>query len=113
MTDPAIRIIIQGLNPLVRKLKQPGMVKRVTKRGLRPLADTTVDGIKRRITDAPRVDLGTLRDGIYVDDQSSASWAWIKFVIRPSEQADRYAIFVEEDTRPHWPPIDAIQGWSD
>lgn len=112
MADRTTTVTIQGLDTLINRLKRGSKnIGKIAGQGLKPLADDTVSGVKQRITEAPRVDLGVLRDGIYADNQSRTGWA--KFVIRPSDQADRYAIFVEENTRPHWPPIDAIQGWAD
>ncbi len=72
--------------------------------------DRTAGGIKQRITDAPRVDLGNLERGIHQTTKRTATGA--KTVVKPSSVADKYAIFVEENTRPHWPPIAAITPWA-
>lgn len=32
--------------------------------------------------------------------------------VSPIGEVKKYAPFVEYDTRPHWPPIEAIEGWA-
>lgn len=61
--------------------------------------------------DAGAVDLGELVQGIH-HTTGRASGGW-ETVIRPSDRADKYATYVEHGTRPHFPPIAALQGWAD
>lgn len=59
---------------------------------------------------AGAVDLGELVQGIHYETRRGKK-AWIT-TIRPSNKADRYAIYVERGTKPHFPPISALQGWA-
>lgn len=105
-------VTILGLKELKGKLKAfPEATKKAGDKGLRPLAKQTVRGVKSRITSAPRVDIGELVEGIHFTKKATRNG--IEFIVRPSSNADRYAIFVEENTRPHFPPIQALQGWAD
>ena len=64
-----------------------------------------------KITEVGAVDLDELRSGIHF--RTKAKNKSIETVVKPSEKADEYAIFVEEGTKPHWAPRDALQGWAD
>lgn len=61
--------------------------------------------------DAGAVDLGELVQGIHYNTKVVSDG--VETIIKPSDKADDYAIYVEEGTKPHFPPIKAIQGWAD
>jgi len=112
MAEQMFQITVIGEKELQRKLKKTaGSISRLAQQEIKPVAEDTKKGIQRRIEDAPRVDRGVLLRGMRAKNRSSRARA--EFVIRPGEAGDRYAIFVEKDTRPHWPPISALQGWAD
>lgn len=101
-----------GLNRLRARLRDfPKATIRAADDTLEPLAKKTVAGIKSRISDAPRVDLAELRDNMHFEREVTRDG--VQYIVKPSPTADRYAIFVEENTRPHFPPIQALQGWAD
>ena len=58
------------------------------------------------VTNTP-VDVGFLSAGIQPIIQDLVG------AVTPIGEAKKYAPFVEYDTRPHWPPIGAVQGWAD
>ena len=100
------------MKELQDKIKDfPHAIENAGDAGLRPLAVKTVSGIQSQIHSAPRVDLGKLVEGIHFKKRVIRNG--IQYTIKPSKSTDRYAIFVEEDTRPHFPPIQALQGWAD
>ena len=86
----------------------------VNKEGKRFLDELGVWGsgrAKAYTMDAGSVDLGELVQGIHHVTKSVSGG--IETTIRPSDKADDYAIYVEEGTKPHFPPIKALQGWAD
>lgn len=89
----------------------PVAIRNESKTLVRDLAWDAQRDVMDRILGAPRVDLGELGSGIDVDFGPIPDG--FQAVVHPSEAADRYAIFVEEDTRPHWPPPGALSGWAD
>jgi hypothetical protein len=102
---------IEGLRELNRKLqnmtdKLPNSAAFVFGKEGRRVAGN----IQEAIRDAPRVDLGTLERGI--GETTKRTRAGAETIVKPSSAADKYAIFVEKDTRPHWPPIAAITPWA-
>lgn len=75
------------------------------------LGKWTTGRAKARILNAGSVDLGELVQGVHhVMRRTRKS---ITVTVRPSDEADKYAIFVERGTAPHFPPISALQGWAD
>lgn len=62
--------------------------------------------LQRDIAMNTPVDTGILSAGIQpiVEDLVGS--------VTPIGEAKKYAPFVEYDTRPHWPPIGAVQGWA-
>jgi len=113
MAGQAFSITVIGGKELHRRLDRAadGRIVKWAKKEIEPVADATKKGIQERIEKAPRVDRGTLLKGMRSKDRSSHVRA--EFVIHPGKTADRYAIFVEKDTRPHWAPRAALQGWAD
>lgn len=69
------------------------------------------DKAKEYTFEAGAIDLGELFSGIHHTTTSRGNE--ITTTIRPSDKADEYAIYVERGTKPHRPPISALQGWAD
>jgi hypothetical protein len=84
---------------------------RESTRLLKEVGVWTTGRVKAYTMDAGSVDLGELVQGIHYDIKSAIREKSV--TIRPSDKADTYAIYVEEGTRPHFPPIDKLQGWAD
>jgi hypothetical protein len=105
-------ITIEGLDELQAMLdRAPDVIRRESELTVGALATESVEGVKDNIASAPRVDLNTLRGGIHF--AIGAIPGGVQAIVKPSGEADRYDLFVEEDTRPHWPPSGALQGWAD
>lgn len=86
----------------------------VFREGEKLLDDLGAYGVERakKITASKgAIDLGELHRGIH--HKTKSSFDEIETTIKPSEKADKYAIFVEKGTRPHRPPVKALQGWAD
>jgi hypothetical protein len=82
-----------------------------SRRLLHDVGKYTRGRVKAYTMDAGAVDLGELVQGIDYDIDEQIQNRTV--TIRPNSTADKYAIYVEEDTRPHFPPIDKLQGWAD
>lgn len=105
-------IEIRGLVELTELFRREN--KELNKRGKRFLFDMgnfTKKSAKRHITEAGAIDLGELHDGI--NFKTTARRGSITTVVKPSDEADKYAIFVEDGTRPHRAPIEALRPWAD
>lgn len=86
-------------------------IKRRSTRLLDSLGNWTTGRVKAYTMDAGSVDLGELVQGIHHTTKSR--FGTVETTIKPSPTADKYAAFVEYGTKPHFPPISAIQGWAD
>jgi hypothetical protein len=105
-------IVVIGLDEFILKMDEfPEVFKKVVEDRGGKFAEKTQKGVQSRIRNAPRVDLGELLHGIHYEEKKIPNG--IQFTVKPSDKADKYAIFVEKDTRPHFPPIRALQGWAD
>lgn len=71
----------------------------------------TVKRVQSNTEAAGAIDLGELHGGIHHVTKKTARG--FETTVRPSDKADKYAIYVEEGTEPHWPPIDAITPWAE
>jgi len=71
----------------------------------------TVGRVKAYTLDAGAVDRGELVQGI--SDHHEHGFDYRQVVVKPSPTADQYATYVEHGTRPHTPPVSALQGWAD
>jgi hypothetical protein len=80
-------------------------------RTLRKAGQFTVGRARAYTLDAGSVDLGELVQGIHAEHRHGVGYREVR--VRPSDAADRYAVFVERGTRPHTPPAAALQGWAD
>lgn len=109
----AISIIhVEGIEDLTKKIKQfPTISRKSAQQNLDVFGKDKVKGVQKRIRDAPRVDTGQLLSGIHY--RLRRSYEGYEVVVSPSTAASKYAVFVEKDTRPHWPPMSALQGWAE
>lgn len=85
--------------------------ERIARSWLRDNSIESVTTVQKKILNAGAVDTNELIQGFhYVIETDSTG---IQSTIRPSDEADKYAIFVEEGTRPHRAPIEALRPWAD
>jgi HK97 gp10 family phage protein len=109
---PEKTFVIIGLTEVKRLFD--GSDKEVAKRGRRMLfnlGNFSKKALKDEVTKKGSIDLGELHDGMFF--RTTTRQNEIETVVRPSDKADKYAIFVERGTKPHRPPISALQGWAD
>lgn len=105
-------VTLHGLDDVIDDLRGAKAVLRAkTDDMLHDIGRYTVGRAKAYIMDAGAVDLGELVQGVHDEYQRTSNAQQV--TIRPSDEADRYAAFVEYGTRPHTPPVSALQGWAD
>jgi len=105
-------IRVEGVEELVEDFTNAKhIIDRRAKAYLNDLGGWGVGRAKAYTLDAGAVDLGELVQGLHHKTKST-SQGW-ETTIRPSDEADKYAIYVERGTRPHFPPISKLQGWAD
>lgn len=101
-------IRVEGLDEVVDSFRRAdGLLDR---EGRSYLRDMGIYGVKQsqiNILNAGSVDTNELIQGMHYELRGLTA------TIRPSDEADKYAIYVEEGTRPHTPPVKALQGWAD
>jgi len=105
-------IEIHGLDELHAAFKRAN--EAVTSEGKRYLREWSIYGVKQvqlHTLNAGAVDTNELIQGIHYDIRPTASG--LESTIKPSTQADKYAVYVEHGTKPHTPPASALQGWAD
>jgi len=85
--------------------KRVGNVFKQIKLG--PAIQEGIEAMAREVEGASKketpVDTGMLRGSIQTKVRT------LQAIVEPRK---KYAIFVHEGTRPHWPPIGAIEGWA-
>lgn len=84
---------------------------RVQRSWLRDNSIDSVEAVRRKILNVGAVDTNELIQGFHYEIDTDSGG--IQSTIRPSDTADEYAIFVEEGTRPHRAPIDALRPWAE
>jgi hypothetical protein len=82
-----------------------------TKRFFRDWSMYGIREVQRRILNAGAVDTNELIQGINYKIKETKRT--VTSTIKPSTKADKYALYVEEGTKPHFPPIKKLQGWAD
>lgn len=104
-------IRVEGHEEIINAFRNAGTTINLAGRGfLKNLSDYGVNQAHTHILSAGAVDLGELIGGIHYNIQQTGNG--LQSTIRPSEAADKYAAAVEYGSRPHWPPIDALEGWA-
>jgi len=102
---------IEGLDEVLNSFRNAGTeVHRVGTSWLKSWSNEGVKLSQIEILNAGAVDTNELIQGMNYQVQGTSGG--IQSTIKPSETADKYAFFVEEGTRPHWPNIDALRGWA-
>lgn len=109
---PQKTVQIEGLEEVVDSFRGAGgILEREGRSFLREMGIFGVDTAQRYTLNAGAVDTNELIQGIHykIDNVSDG----MQVTVRPSDAGDKYAIYVEEGTRPHWTPRSALQGWAD
>lgn len=100
----AFSITITGLQEAMSFFNStPSKISQAVAKAINHASDSVA---KYASSKAPR-DTGRLQGGIEVTQK--ATEARLEAVVAPKDQ---YAIFVEKGTRPHFPPVSALEGWS-
>ncbi len=80
--------------------------------GKAQLRDWSIYGVKQaqiNILNKGAVDTNELIQSMHYNLSDTP----LESVIQPSDKAQEYAVPLELGSRPHMPPIDALQGWAD
>lgn len=105
-------IRIEGLDEVRAMFNNaPRVVDRIGRKWLRDWSIFGVKEVQRHTLNAGAVDTNELIQGIHYTIDNTAQG--LQSEIKPSAKADKYAIYVEEGTKPHTPPVSALQGWAD
>lgn len=103
---------IDGLDELVESFANASSnVNRIGRGFLKQLSDYGVKQVQIRILEIRAVDTNELIQGI--DYHIFQTTSGLESLIVPSEKADSYAAVIEFGSKPHWPPISALEGWAD
>ena len=101
-------IRVDGLKEVQGALnKVSGIIDTEGRKWLRDWAMYGVRQVQLHTLNSGAVDTNELIQGIHYKITGLTA------TVQPSDKAAKYAGFVEEGTRPHFPPIKAIQGWAD
>lgn len=108
----ADNVRIEGLDEVREMFNHASeVVDKVGKKWLREWSMYGIREVQRFTLNAGAVDTNELIQGMqYAIDNTTTG---MEATIKPSDKADKYAIYVEEGAKPHFPPIDALQGWAD
>lgn len=87
------------------------VAQRETVRFFRDWSQHGINELQIRLLNAGSVDTNELIQGLNYNIKETKRT--VTSTIKPSKKADKYALYVEEGTKPHFPPIKAIQGWAD
>lgn len=105
-------VTVEGADEIINSFRGAGsLLHKETEKWFRNLSNYAVKQAQIHLLNKGAVDTNELIGGIHYELSKTANG--IQSVVKPSEAADKYAVFVEEGTRPHWPPIKALQGWAD
>jgi hypothetical protein len=108
----ADNVHFEGLNEVIRDFENAqDLIRDESEDFMEILGGWTATRARNYIRGAGAVDLGELERGVHQVTKRTRSG--IETVVRPSDFADNYAIFVERGTKPHRPPVSALQGWAD
>ena len=101
-----ITIQVTGMDELIKKINDPSILGEP----MRGFFNDSVLSIQRDVQILSPIDEGRLRSSITaeVDPSPMPMYGKVGTTLQP-----HYAPDVEYGTRPHWPPISAIQGWAD
>jgi hypothetical protein len=103
---------VEGLDEVIAAFQNgKKTVHEVGKRYIRDWSMYGVREVQRFTLNAGAADTNELIQGInyHIDDTMTG----LESTIKPSDKADKYAAYVEYGTKPHMPPISALQAWAD
>jgi hypothetical protein len=103
---------VEGLQEVMEAFRRADRAAQSeTKRFFRDWSMYGIREVQRRILNAGAVDTNELIQNIgYKIKETKRT---VTSTIKPSPKADKYALYVEEGTEPHFPPIKKLQGWAD
>lgn len=105
---PSKNVRIEGLEELVNSFNQfDRILDKAARPFLRDMGNWGVLQSQKEILSEGAVDTNELIQGMHYE------LGHLEVTIRPSDAADMYAWFVEEGSKPHWAPREALQGWAD
>jgi hypothetical protein len=103
---------IEGLQEVINAFANAGSsINMVGKKYLRDWSIYGVKQVQLHTLNAGSVDTNELIQGIHYDIKPTTKG--MESTIKPSDKADKYATYVEHGTKPHTPPVSALQGWAD
>lgn len=103
-------VTYEGLDELIDSFNQASdIVKQETRRYFKRWSDFAVKRAQIHILNAGAVDTNELIQGIHAEHSANG----LESTIKPSDKADKYAAAVEYGTKPHFPPISAIEPWAE
>ena len=109
---PSKSVRIEGLDELISSFRGPdGIIEREGRSFLHDMGNFGVLQSQKEILNVGAVDTNELVQGMHHDIKSLANG--MQVTIRPSDEADKYAWFVEHGSKPHRAPIEALRGWAD
>lgn len=101
---------VQGMEEVLTSLENFHIVvKEVSTKYFKRWSDFGVKAVQIRTLNAGAVDTNEFIQGIHTEVSTDGK----EYTIKPSEKADKYALPLEEGSRPHFPPIAALKGWAD
>ena len=104
MVSLVIEITITGMDELIQKV---GNTPELLGEPLRNFFNHSTMTLQRNAQMLTPVDTGRLRASETTEIDSSPIPLWGR-----TGTNVYYGIFVEEDTIPHWPPVNALRGWA-
>jgi hypothetical protein len=108
----AKNVRIEGLDEVLDMFRRAdGILAREGKSWLRDMGNYGVDSAQKHILNVGAVDTNELIQGMHYKLKTNRNG--MQVTVRPSDTADEYAVYMEEGTKPHMPPRDALQGWAD
>ena len=103
---------IDGLDEIIESFRNANSnLNRVGRGFLKRLSDYGVKQVQIQILNIGAVDTNELIDSIHYELSNTTNG--IESVIKPSEKTAIRAAVVEYGSKPHSPPISALQGWAD
>lgn len=103
-------IEVEGLKELIAEFEDAdSRLIPVFRSWLKSMSDFGVKQAQINILNVGAVDTNELIQGMHYKLSPNG----LESTIKPSDKADKYAAAVEYGTKPHFPPIAALQGWAD
>ncbi len=103
MAEPAFRIELRGARRLIEKVNDPRLIAEPVRTFFHQASVAVAGEVRERTP----VNTGRLRNSITNEVDRRRVPLFAKVGTNVS-----YARFVEEGSRPHWPPLSALQPWA-